>query len=136
VLGNMLRILMLAIASFLCSALDCGAQTVLGSPLEVVASILSPDLSGMAVTADGRVFIGTPFEAFSVKNGVDASSVEGVADTDYGIPNFDVRQHNVTTPLPVLWWRSVGNTHTAFVMETVIDELASLAGKDREVPCP
>ncbi|MGD0235062.1 MAG: L-dopachrome tautomerase-related protein [Syntrophorhabdales bacterium] len=62
-LGNMLRILMLAILPFLCSALDCGAQTVLGSPLEVVASISSPDLSGMAVTADGRVFIGFPRHA-------------------------------------------------------------------------
>ncbi len=44
-LGNMLRILMLAIAPFLCSVLDCGAQTVLGSSLEVVAHISSPDLS-------------------------------------------------------------------------------------------
>jgi isoquinoline 1-oxidoreductase beta subunit len=94
------------------------------------------------VTADGRlsgwqhqlvsksIFTGTPFESSSVKNGLDASSVEGVSDTDYAIPDFDVRQHNVTTPLPVLWWRSVGNSHTAFAMETVIDELAALAGKD------
>jgi isoquinoline 1-oxidoreductase subunit beta len=30
----------------------------------------------------------------------------------------------------VLWWRSVGHTHTAFVMETLVDELAAAAGKD------
>jgi isoquinoline 1-oxidoreductase beta subunit len=30
----------------------------------------------------------------------------------------------------VLWWRSVGHTHTAFVKETVIDELLAMAGKD------
>ena len=29
--------------------------------------------------------------------------------------------------VPVLWWRSVGHTHTAFVMETLIDELAARA---------
>ena len=29
-----------------------------------------------------------------------------------------------------LWWRSVGNTHTAYVMETMMDELAAAAGKD------
>jgi isoquinoline 1-oxidoreductase beta subunit len=29
-----------------------------------------------------------------------------------------------------LWWRSVGNTHTAYVMETMIDELAAAAGRD------
>src|SRR5258708_23493600 len=32
--------------------------------------------------------------------------------------------------VPVLWWRSVGHSHTAFVMETVIDELARSARKD------
>jgi isoquinoline 1-oxidoreductase beta subunit len=32
--------------------------------------------------------------------------------------------------VPVLWWRSVGATHTAFVMEHTIDQLARRAGKD------
>jgi isoquinoline 1-oxidoreductase beta subunit len=33
-------------------------------------------------------------------------------------------------PIRPLWWRSVGNTHTGYVMETMLDELATLAGKD------
>jgi len=69
-------------------------------------------------------------ELVEIKNGLDSSSVEGVNNTDYAIADFDVRQHNVETPLPVLWWRSVGHSHTAFVMETMIDQLAALAGKD------
>jgi isoquinoline 1-oxidoreductase beta subunit len=32
--------------------------------------------------------------------------------------------------VPVLWWRSVGSTHTAYSTETFIDELAQAAGKD------
>jgi isoquinoline 1-oxidoreductase beta subunit len=32
--------------------------------------------------------------------------------------------------VPVLWWRSVGSTHTAFVMETLIDEVARASGQD------
>jgi isoquinoline 1-oxidoreductase beta subunit len=32
--------------------------------------------------------------------------------------------------VPVLAWRSVGHSHTAFVMESLIDELALLGGKD------
>jgi hypothetical protein len=60
---SMLHIVIPAIAALFCSALHCGAQTVLGSPLEVVAHISSPDLSGVAVTAEGRVFIGFPRHA-------------------------------------------------------------------------
>jgi len=30
----------------------------------------------------------------------------------------------------VLWWRSVGHTHTAFAMESMMDDLAKQAGKD------
>jgi isoquinoline 1-oxidoreductase subunit beta len=34
------------------------------------------------------------------------------------------------TGVPVLWWRAVGSTHTAFAVETFIDEVAEAAGKD------
>jgi len=73
---------------------------------------------------------GTPFAAMLIKNGVDETTVEGVADTNYNIPNLHVSAHNPTVNVPVLWWRSVGNTHNAFVMETLIDELAARARVD------
>ena len=73
---------------------------------------------------------GTPFAAMMIKNGVDQTTVEGTADTNYNLPNFHVSAHNPTLNVPVLWWRSVGNTHTAFVMETLIDELATRAKID------
>ena len=73
---------------------------------------------------------GTPFAAMLIKNGVDETTVEGTADTNYNIPNFHVSAHNPTVNVPVLWWRSVGNTHNAFVMETLIDELATRVGID------
>ncbi|MDL2401641.1 xanthine dehydrogenase family protein molybdopterin-binding subunit [Rhizobium mayense] len=81
--------------------------------------------------ASKPIFVGTPFEASSVnKDGLDATSVEGVVDTPYAIPDFYVVQHNIDSNVPVLWWRSIGNTHTAFAMETMIDELAAAAGVD------
>lgn len=73
---------------------------------------------------------GTPFAAMLIKNGVDETTVEGAADTSYNIPNFHVSAHNPTVNVPVLWWRSVGHTHNAFVMETLIDELATRAKID------
>jgi isoquinoline 1-oxidoreductase beta subunit len=79
---------------------------------------------GQSITAD------TPFAAFVVKNGVDSTATEGVADTHYNIPNLHVSAHHPKVNVPVLWWRSVGHTHTAFVMETLIDELATRARMD------
>src|SRR5207249_7341053 len=76
------------------------------------------------------ILAGTPFEAMMVKNGVDNTSVEGAADTHYDISNFHVSVHHPKVNVPVLWWRSVGHTHTAMVMETLIDELATRAKMD------
>jgi isoquinoline 1-oxidoreductase beta subunit len=76
------------------------------------------------------ILTGTLFESFLVKDGVDATSVEGVSDMPYAIPNFHAELHSVKVGVPVLWWRSVGHTHTAYVVETMLDQLAAKAGKD------
>ncbi|HEX3282483.1 MAG TPA: molybdopterin cofactor-binding domain-containing protein, partial [Pyrinomonadaceae bacterium] len=75
------------------------------------------------------IMAGTPF-AMMMKDGIDPTTVEGVADTNYNLPNFQVSSHNPTINVPVLWWRSVGNTHTAYVMETLVEELATRAKTD------
>jgi isoquinoline 1-oxidoreductase beta subunit len=78
------------------------------------------------------ILAGTMFEAFMVKNGIDATSVEGAADSPYieGIPDKHVSLHSPKSTVPVHFWRSVGHTHTAFAMESMIDELAYAAGRD------
>jgi isoquinoline 1-oxidoreductase beta subunit len=78
------------------------------------------------------IMTGTPFEGSFAKTGVDPSSVEGVADSPYlkAIANHRVQLHDYRAPVPVLWWRSVGHSHTAFVMESMIDELARASGVD------
>jgi isoquinoline 1-oxidoreductase beta subunit len=73
---------------------------------------------------------GSAFEKFLVKDGVDATITEGVVDTPYQLPNMQVSVHHPEVNVPVLWWRSVGHTHTAFVMETLIDEMAAAARQD------
>jgi isoquinoline 1-oxidoreductase beta subunit len=82
------------------------------------------------VVVGQSLVVGTPFAAMLIRNGVDQTTVEGAADTSYDIPNFHVSAHNPTVNVPVLWWRSVGHTHNAFVMETLIDELAARAKVD------
>jgi isoquinoline 1-oxidoreductase subunit beta len=83
-------------------------------------------------TVGQSILAGTPFEPMMVKNGIDSTSVEGIADSAYlkSVPNFRVDLHSPKPGIPVLWWRSVGHSHNAFVMESVIDELALAAGKD------
>ena len=73
---------------------------------------------------------GTPFASALVKDGVDVTSVEGAAELAYAVPNVAVELHSPKGPVPVLWWRSVGHTHTGFVVESFIDECAHAAGKD------
>ena len=72
----------------------------------------------------------TPFEKFVIKEGVDGTAVEGAKEIPYDIPNLLVDWQRAPGGVPVLWWRSVGHSHTAFVVETFIDELAHAAGKD------
>jgi len=78
------------------------------------------------------ILAGTPFEAMMVKNGIDNTSVEGIVDSPYltGLAARKVTLHSPRRPIPVLWWRSVGNSHTAFALESMLDELAHAAGKD------
>ena len=62
----------------------------------------------------------------------DSSGYEGVADSPYlkSIAAHEVTMHSPPTPVTVQWWRSVGNTHTAFAMESFIDELAHAARRN------
>jgi isoquinoline 1-oxidoreductase subunit beta len=84
------------------------------------------------VVVGQSIIAGTPFEPFLVKHGVDATSVEGLADSPYleATGALRISLHSPRTPITVLWWRSVGNTHTAFAMESMIDELALAANQD------
>lgn len=74
------------------------------------------------------ILTGTVFEGFQVKNGIDASATEGMRDP-YPLP-MRLTVHHPKRNVPVLWWRSVGSTHTAFVMETLLDDIARRTGQD------
>jgi len=46
------------------------------------------------------------------------------------LPNLLVDFRELTLPVPVGFWRSVGYSHNAFVVESFVDELAAAAGQD------
>jgi isoquinoline 1-oxidoreductase beta subunit len=94
------------------------------------------DASGMPVAwqqtiASQGVLRGGWTDAFIPKGqAFDQSSTEGASDMIYDIPNLLVDAHDVVGPVPVLWWRSVGHSHTGFTVNCALDELAALGGQD------
>jgi len=82
------------------------------------------------VIAGQSILLGSPFESFLVKDGVDGTMTEGVLESHYAIPNLALSVHNMKVNVPVLWYRSVGHSHNAFVMETLVDEIARSVGRD------
>lgn len=77
------------------------------------------------------ILLNTSFVNEEVKNsGIDPTTVEGVNDTHYAIPGLSVGVTAADTPMPILWWRSVGHTHTAYVMETMMDMAARATKAD------
>ena len=81
---------------------------------------------GQSITVD------SPFERFWTKPNIDDNSVEAIANSPYvqDLRAKHLSLHTPTTPITVLWWRSVGNFHTAFAIESMIDELAHAAGRE------
>ena len=72
---------------------------------------------------------GTPF-AQTGRDWIDETSVEGAKEVPYEVPNIVVDLHTTRIGVPVQWWRSVGHSHTAFVVESFMDEIAHATGKD------
>jgi isoquinoline 1-oxidoreductase beta subunit len=93
------------------------------------------DSAGRVVAWEHRIVgqsivTGTPLAPMRIRDGIDLTSVEGAANLPYDIPNIAVELHSPTVGIPVLWWRSVGSTHTAYSTEAFLDELARAAGRD------
>src|SRR5262252_4030230 len=70
------------------------------------------------------------FRPDAVKNGIDTSSVEGLANMVYGFEPRRIEHTILNTQVPVAFWRSVGGSQNAFAIESFMDELALAAGKD------
>ncbi|MEO1191142.1 MAG: xanthine dehydrogenase family protein molybdopterin-binding subunit [Pseudomonadota bacterium] len=104
-------------------------------PLAVHRAKIGLDGEGAIAGWDHRLAVkpilkGTPFESMLVHNGIDHSSIEGLSDTFYGLPAFSVGLSDGESQVPVLWWRAVGHTHTAYAMEVSLDMAAEAGGQD------
>lgn len=95
-----------------------------------------------AIGADGRLLewnqavvgqsfvFGSSMSAAADKRGWDSAMVEGSNEPLYRIAAHRLTAKVMHSPVPTSWWRSVGFTHNAYVVETFVDELLAQAGKD------
>jgi isoquinoline 1-oxidoreductase subunit beta len=60
----------------------------------------------------------------------DKTNAEGAAELPYAFANFKCDHAQVELPVPTGYWRSVGNSYTAFFVESFVDELAVALKKD------
>src|SRR4051812_31470880 len=88
------------------SALDANGQ-----PMVWNARVVCPSFAGL-------------------RNGVDRTGVEGIAEIRYTIPNILVEYHPPDVGIPTSYWRSVGYSHNTFFTESFLDELAAAAKQD------
>lgn len=80
-----------------------------------------PSMPGFVSDLLGSLFAGTM---------VDDTSVEGAKDLPYAIDDLRVEWGWADPGVPLGFFRSVGHSFTAFVVETMMDELAVAAGRD------
>src|SRR5439155_689236 len=96
------------------------------APMEPLDAVVRIGADGCDLWAGSQI----PTIDQQVVAGIDQTSVEGASTLPYAIPNITVELHTTSVGVPVLWWRSVGSSHTAFSTETFLDELAHAAGRD------
>ncbi|MCG3678789.1 molybdopterin-dependent oxidoreductase [Aliarcobacter butzleri] len=73
---------------------------------------------------------GTMFESMMFKDGIDKTQREGIEDHPYKIATHDLKAFCPTSPVTVLWLRSVGHTVSAPIVENIIDQAAISIGAD------
>ena len=91
------------------------------------------DKAGLPLALQSKIVGPSIFQRVNpraLKDGVDQTAVEGVADSSYDIPNQQIDYVMKTTSVPVGFWRSVGHSYNAFFMESLIDEIAQASQQD------
>lgn len=102
-------------------------------PASLVHLSAGLDAAGKPVAFTAHIACGSVLNWFfpgMVRNGLDRTSVEGLADLPYDIPNILVDYQLVPSPIPLGPWRSVGASQNGFFRECFMDELAAAARKD------
>ena len=81
------------------------------------------------IIVNQSIMAGGPM-AQMMQDGLDPTSFEGATKMPYDFGNARVGWVQQESPVPVLWWRSVGHTHTGYATEVFLDMVLEAQGKD------
>ena len=82
------------------------------------------DITAMEVKVVGQSIL------LNRKENFEKYQIEGLSDHPYLIGNNNIQVYTPTSPIPTTFFRSVGHTHTAPIIEGIIDQAAYEAKKD------
>lgn len=97
-----------------------------GRPVSLDLKLSSSSLYGSSRRRE-HLLIGDPDKGTPDE---DTHITMGATEQPYRIANHRVTAYLARRPLPVGWWRSVGESQNAFFLESIMDELANAAGQD------
>lgn len=81
------------------------------------------------IVANQSIMAGGPM-AQMMQDGMDPTSYEGSTKMPYDLPHARAAWAQMESPVSVLWWRSVGHTHTGYATEVFLDMVLEAQGKD------
>ncbi|WP_333785260.1 xanthine dehydrogenase family protein molybdopterin-binding subunit [Thermocrinis sp.] len=122
---------------FVAEAVEISKKT--GKPVKLIYTREDDVLSGyyrpmsaalVRGTLDERGRVSSLYFKVAVSSGIDWASTQGLEDMPYQVPSLYVETISVNLPIPVWFWRSVGHSHNAFILETFLDRLAKLGNRD------
>lgn len=103
-----------------------------GMPVAWKHKVVGPGiwLSPYRSTRLKNLFAGSDFMKGMQESGVDFHSVQGQKDIGYNFGNLEASFVEKDFPVPIVFYRGVGNTQHAFFVECFLDELAHAGGQD------
>lgn len=105
-----------------------GGLDASGRPVVWRHRIVSPSITARFIP--GAVPDAVAHLAGPLRGGVDDSAVEGIRELPYAAGALEISYAQADLGVPVGYWRSVGHSGNAFVVESFVDELAAAAGAD------
>ncbi len=106
-------------------------------PASIARIAAGLDKSGALTAVDATLATHSVMASYLARNvdgpagfGSDRTTLEGLRDMPYDVNNRRIAACEIETAIPIGFWRSVGHSNNAFIVESLMDECAAASGRD------